>query len=354
MNPLVSIIIPVFNQDEMHLHDCINSALGQSYNNIEIIISDNHSTNGSSSVIAGYESKKIVKVRPLVFLDMKGNFAFAASCASTTSKYLSFLSSDDLLAPSAIAELVELAENNPSLAFAAGNIIQSIKPPIDFCQLENRIRTSESVLGLHTFQQCIGLFCPWQSGSTWMAGELIRHAAYNLTGGFAACDYYFLGDLWLTKELVKQKNGGFGLVGSTTAFFRQRDVGVLPADGERGIGIYLDMLRYNNEMLEIVTNRVINHKQRIKMHWASFLVLVKISALMLIARKFHGPLSGIHEEYFRRYIRSTDKRFEKYLLEWVMSVNGLWLDFAAIVARSTVDCVRKALLRVRSGATRSR
>ena len=78
MNPLVSIIIPVFNQNEAHLRDCIDSALGQSYNNIEIIISDNHSTNGASGIIAGYHSDKIQKVRPPIFLDMTGSFAFAA------------------------------------------------------------------------------------------------------------------------------------------------------------------------------------------------------------------------------------------------------------------------------------
>ena len=166
MNPLVSIIIPVFNQNEAHLRDCIDSALGQSYNNIEIIISDNHSTNGASGIIAGYHSDKIQKVRPPIFLDMTGSFAFAASCAGKASKYLSFLSSDDLLASNAIMELVELAENNQSAVFLAGNIIQSHQPPDNFEQVENRIRTSKSIPGLQTFKQTVAfphwLMFPWQ------------------------------------------------------------------------------------------------------------------------------------------------------------------------------------------------
>lgn len=352
MNPLVSIVIPVFNQNEMHLRDCIDSAVRQSYSNIEIIISDNHSTNGVCGIIDEYLSEKIRKVRPPIFLDMMGSFAFAASCANKTSKYLSFLSSDDLLAPNAIAELVELAENHQSITFVAGNIIQSIEPPANFSQIENRIRSSANVLGLHTFQETIALFCPWRLSSTWMAGELIRHDAYNATGGFAACDYYLLGDLWLTKELMKQKNGDFGLLGATTAFFRQREEGVLPADGERGLSVYLDMLRYNNEMVEIVRNRVIGFRQRYQMHWSSFLVLVKILALVLVARKFHGPLSEIHEKNFRQYIQATSRPVEKYLMGWAMSVKGIPLYLCALFARFIVTSVRKVLSEVRTGALR--
>jgi glycosyltransferase involved in cell wall biosynthesis len=352
MNPLVSIIIPVFNQNEVHLRDCIESALCQSYPNIEIIISDNHSTNGASGVIARYQSDKIRKVRPVAFLDMKGSFAFAASCASPNSEYLSFLSSDDLLAPRAISELVELGENNQSIAFVAGNIIQAIEPPTDFFQIDNRIRSSTNVLGLHTFQEVIALFCPWRPSSTWMAGELIRHEAYRATGGFDACDYYLLGDLWLTKELLKQANGDFGLVGGTTAFFRQREEGVLPADGERGLSIYLDVLRYNNEMLELVKHRVIGLKQLCRMYLSSFLVLIKILALVLVARHFHGPLSEIHENYFRQYIQSKGKPMEKYLMERAVSVKGIPLFLGAFLARLIVGSVRKVLSRVRSSALR--
>lgn len=352
MSPLVSIVIPVFNQNEAHFRNCIESALCQSYQNIEIIISENHSTNGASDVIAKYQSDKIRKVTPATFLDMKDNFAFAASCVTPSSKYLSFLSSDDLLAPDAIAELVELAENNQSIAFVAGNIIQSIEPPVDFFQIENRIRSPENVRGLHTFPQTIALFCPWRVSSTWMAGDLIRHDAYKATGGFAACDYYLLGDLWLTKELIKQKNGDFGLLGATTAFFRQRVEGVLPADGERGLSVYLDMLRYNNEMLEIVRNRDIGFRQRYQMHWSSFLVLLKILALVLVARKFHGPLSEMHEKNFRQYIQATSRPVEKYLMGRAVSVNGIPLYLSALLARFIVDSVRKVLSRVRSGALR--
>lgn len=348
MNPLVSIIVPVFNQNETYLRHCIQSALCQSYGNIEVIISDNHSTNGAAGVIAEYQSHKVRKVRPPVFLDMTGSFAFAASCANPNSKYLSFLSSDDLLAPNAIAELVALAENNKSAVFLAGNIIQSRKAPIDFEQIENRIRTSKNKPGLHTFQETIALFCPWRLSSTWMAGDLIKHDAYNATGGFAACDYHMLGDLWLTKELLKLKNADFGLVGITTAFFRQREEGVFAADGERGLGVYLDVLRYNNEMLEIVTDRGVGYRQRVSIKWSSYLVLLKIVMLVLVARRFQESYSKSQEENFQRYIRSTRRFYEKYLLAWAVSVQGMPFYLSARLARVLVDSVRKGLSRVRS------
>lgn len=347
MNPLVSIIIPVFNQIESHLRDCIDSALCQTYRNIEIVVSDNHSTNGATDVILEYQNEKLRSVRPLSFLNMTDNFAFAASCANPSSKYLSFLSSDDLLAPNAIAELVGFAENNQSAVFVAGNIIQSVKPPVDFDQLENRIRSSMNIPGLHTFRESIALFCPWQLSSTWMAGDLIRHDAYNATGGFAACDYYMLGDLWLTKELLKQKKADFGLVCTTTAFFRQRAEGVLPADGERGLSVYLDILAYNSEMLGVARDQTIGCRQRLSIHWSSLLILAKIILLILIARGFHKTFLKVQEENFELYIRSTSKPYERHLIAWAVSVKGMSLYLCARLARVLVITVRLGLSRVK-------
>ena len=50
MLPLVSIIVPVYNM-EQYLRKCIDSAVGQTYTNIEIILIDDFSHDNSSYVI---------------------------------------------------------------------------------------------------------------------------------------------------------------------------------------------------------------------------------------------------------------------------------------------------------------
>ena len=52
--PLVSIIVPVYNQRPDFLRECIESVINQTYTNIEIIISDNHSTNETPEVLNTY------------------------------------------------------------------------------------------------------------------------------------------------------------------------------------------------------------------------------------------------------------------------------------------------------------
>lgn len=53
MNPLISVIIPVYN-GEMYLKDCLENILGQSYTNLDIIVVDDGSIDGSAKIAANY------------------------------------------------------------------------------------------------------------------------------------------------------------------------------------------------------------------------------------------------------------------------------------------------------------
>lgn len=59
--PLVSVIIPVYNA-EQYISECVNSILSQTYKNIEIILCDDYSTDNSYRIIETFGSDKRIKV----------------------------------------------------------------------------------------------------------------------------------------------------------------------------------------------------------------------------------------------------------------------------------------------------
>ena len=52
--PLVSIGIPTYNRADGYLRECIESAINQTYPNIEIVISDNCSSDDTEALVTGF------------------------------------------------------------------------------------------------------------------------------------------------------------------------------------------------------------------------------------------------------------------------------------------------------------
>lgn len=113
--PLVSIVIPVYNQKLIYFKEALESAFAQTYTNLDVIVSDNHSTNELVGYLAGVTDKRLKVRKPDQFLPMVQNFQFGADQA--TGDYLIFLCSDDYLCPDFVASMVGPLEENPGLAF---------------------------------------------------------------------------------------------------------------------------------------------------------------------------------------------------------------------------------------------
>ena len=93
----ISIIIPVYNV-EQYLADCIKSVQSQAYQNIEIILVDDGSTDQSGSMCDAYAKQddriKVIH-QPNQGLSAARNTGFAAS----TGAYIVFVDSDDMISP---------------------------------------------------------------------------------------------------------------------------------------------------------------------------------------------------------------------------------------------------------------
>ena len=120
--PLVSIVTPTYNQAD-YLAETIESVLAQTYPAIEYIVVDDGSTDGTRDVLASFEGRIAWSSQPNAGQVRTLNAAWERC----TGQYLTYLSSDDLLHPEAIARLVQHLERNPEAAcvFPDADLIDS-------------------------------------------------------------------------------------------------------------------------------------------------------------------------------------------------------------------------------------
>lgn len=104
---LVSVIVPVY-QAERYLDDCVKSILAQTYQNLEVLLIDDGSTDSSAGKCDEY-SKLDSRVK--VFHRKNGGVASArnAGLDSASGEYIMFVDSDDWIEKTMIADMLSMA-----------------------------------------------------------------------------------------------------------------------------------------------------------------------------------------------------------------------------------------------------
>ena len=116
MQDKISIIIPAYNV-ESYIGRGIESSLGQSYGNIELVIVDDGSTDGTWSVIDRYSGDARVKSARQANAGVSKARNHALDLA--TGDYAVFLDSDDWLELDACEQLLRMQQAYPNLLIAA-------------------------------------------------------------------------------------------------------------------------------------------------------------------------------------------------------------------------------------------
>jgi glycosyltransferase involved in cell wall biosynthesis len=118
--PLVSIVTPSYKQGQF-LEETIRSVLLQGYPNLEYIIIDGGSTDGSVEIIRRYESRLAYWVSEP---DGGQSEALNQGFARTSGAILGWLNSDDRFRPGAIASAVTAFAANPQAGVVYGDCIE--------------------------------------------------------------------------------------------------------------------------------------------------------------------------------------------------------------------------------------
>ncbi|MFH2019604.1 MAG: glycosyltransferase [bacterium] len=132
--PLVSLLIPTYNSVK-YLALALDSAFAQTYDNIEIIVHDDASTDETPELLSKYRNLASVRlIRTDKNHGMVNGWNYLTKLAR--GKYIKFLASDDLLAPTCIEELVTAMEKHPHAVIAtcrrqvideSGNVLNTLR-----------------------------------------------------------------------------------------------------------------------------------------------------------------------------------------------------------------------------------
>jgi glycosyltransferase involved in cell wall biosynthesis len=121
MRPLVSIITPSYNQVQ-YLEDTIQSVIMQDYPNLEYIVVDGGSTDGSLSIIERYQDTLAWWVSEP---DQGQADAINKGFRKSSGEIIAWLNSDDLYLPGTVSSAVELFQKNPDTGVIYGDAVSA-------------------------------------------------------------------------------------------------------------------------------------------------------------------------------------------------------------------------------------
>jgi glycosyltransferase involved in cell wall biosynthesis len=179
--PLVSIVLPVFN-GEKYLKESLDSVIAQSYQNWELVIINDGSTDGTENLILNYKDERIK------YFPNDGNkgiiFSLNRGLRESKGEYIARLDSDDIALPFRIEKQVDFMSGNPDYTLCGtyfktidskGKLLKNVAFP-------SNNRDAQSYLLLHN------CFC---HSAIMMRSHIAKDLQYDEK--FQICEDY---DLW--------------------------------------------------------------------------------------------------------------------------------------------------------------
>ena len=204
INPKISILTTVYNRDK-YLAACIDSVLASSFQDWELIIVDDVSSDGSVAIARAYEQKD---ARIKVYVNEKnlGDYPNRNKAASyAKGKYLKYLDADDIIYPHGLEIMVHTMEQFPEGGLGISQKVLEDVKSFPFLMQPKETFTREFLM-----RGVLGL------GPT---GTIIRRDVFEKLGGFTGTRYIGDTELWykiaLAYPVVKMEDD--------LIFWRQHD-----------------------------------------------------------------------------------------------------------------------------------
>lgn len=117
---LVSVIIAAYNS-EQYISQAIESVCAQTHRNIEVIVIDDGSTDGTRTIVEAY-AKADNRIRIITQSNKGPSAARNAGFRAATGEYFSIVDADDIVLPLKIQTQLAVLEEAPSVDFCYSNV----------------------------------------------------------------------------------------------------------------------------------------------------------------------------------------------------------------------------------------
>ena len=180
--PLVSICIPTYNRAERYLRECIQTAVDQTYPNIEIIVSDNCSTDNTQEIVESFGEKRIQYVRHAENIGPINNFNYCLQAAK--GDFFLLLHDDDQIDHDFVETCMQAANFNKDI----GLIISGTR------LIDSEGRAVKEMPNRAVGPSTEDLFISWFNHKTalYLCSTLFNTMHLKAIGGFASRHNLFL------------------------------------------------------------------------------------------------------------------------------------------------------------------
>jgi glycosyltransferase involved in cell wall biosynthesis len=206
-DPLVSICIPTYNRASM-VHEAIQSAISQSYANLEILVVDNASSDNIREIVASYQDSRLKLVINEKNLGLFGNFNRCIELAR--GKYIHILHSDDAIDLTFTETCVTFLESHPSVAMtftAADMLAGGDSKPLILAEKNLVFQAPEGFQKILLTRNFI--VCP---------SVMVRRDVYELAGSFSL-EYPFSSDYYQWLKISRRYDIAY--IADARVFYRQ-------------------------------------------------------------------------------------------------------------------------------------
>ena len=227
MDHLVSVIMPAYNYGR-YIGEAIGSVLSQTYDNLEIVVVDDGSTDNTCEVVGGFIGKLKRKVRYYYQKNKGPGAARNFAIKEARGEYLAFLDADDLWLPDKLKLQMEMFAGNPDIGFIHTNY--------KLFNAEGEIVNYR--FGITSLSQLSGNIFPYLLRENIINGSTIiaRKALLIEAGGFA--EEYLSEDYILWLKMARKSKAGYirdPLIKCRKHLDNKRDIAVLYASVRRVI-----------------------------------------------------------------------------------------------------------------------